>query len=85
VAKPKKHRGPRTVPAVTDHAVVRYLERVLGYDVDGIREAILCESVRKAIKAFGTAKIPHPDGFRVVVEDRQVVTIYAAGHGIQER
>ena len=26
---------------VTDHAIVRYLERVLGVDLDGVREVII--------------------------------------------
>lgn len=85
MAKPKKRFLRRTSPEVSDHAVVRYLERVAGVDIEAVRRLILADVVRKAVETFGTGKVQHPDGFRVVFEERNVVTIYAAGHVVQER
>lgn len=40
-----KHNG-RVVPLVTDHAIVRYLERVEGLDIEDVRRKILGHSKR---------------------------------------
>lgn len=61
---------------VTDHAVLRYMERVMGVDVDGIRRQIGREAAEAA------ALIPLGDpcaivvtGMRMVIEDRRIVTV----------
>lgn len=61
---------------VSEHALVRYFERVLGYDLDGIRDTIVSEQARIFIDNFGSGKIPS-NGFRIVVKDRVVVTVEA--------
>lgn len=65
---------------VTDHAVLRYLERVEGVDVEAVRRdiAVLVD------EAVGKVDLPPPDavlsgGFRFVIAPGQkVVTVYAA-------
>ena len=64
-------------PMVTEHALLRYFERVLGYDLEEIRGMILNDTTRAYIEQFGSGKIPGK-GFRIVVKDRAVVTVEAA-------
>lgn len=67
----KKH--PRI--AVTDHAVIRYMERVLGLDIDPVRAAI-ADVAGPAVRTGATAIIT--DGFRYVVRDGAVATVTRA-------
>lgn len=52
---------------VSDHAVVRYLERVLDIDIDHVRSQILTAGVRSAIKA-GMSRIRTPFGIVIFRE-----------------
>lgn len=61
-------------PVITEHALVRYFERVQGFNLEDVAKLILPEETKKLIKAFGSGKFP-ADGFRVVVKDKVVVTI----------
>ena len=65
----------RVAPVVTDHALVRYIERVKGIDVEALRGEILTDGRRAAIKRYGSLKIPLPDGARVVVKEGVIVTV----------
>lgn len=69
--KPK----PKPVSTVTDHAVLRYLERVMGLDVEAIRETILTEESKVWIKTVGHGKFPIGNGHFVKVVNGVVVTI----------
>lgn len=61
-------------PIVSEHALLRYVERVLGIDLEAIKRSILSEKVRGYIKQLPSGKFPG-DGFRVVVKNRTVTTI----------
>ena len=56
--------------------MLRYFERVLGYDLNEIRGMILSDQTKAFIDQFGSGKIPG-QGFRIVVKDRTIVTIEA--------
>lgn len=62
---------------VSDHAIVRYCERVLGMDIDDIRADILAEKfgVVAKSKALGNGKYPIRNGRRAVVQNNSVVTV----------
>jgi len=63
------------VRGVTDHAVLRYLERIFGLDTDAIRAEILSQmGGSQALKA-GDFKLRKRDGTAVVVKDGKVVTV----------
>ena len=64
-----------TEPTVTEHAIIRYLERVMGLDLDNIRAEILCPGVTLQIKSFGSGKYPIGDGHKAVVKGQAVVSI----------
>jgi hypothetical protein len=63
---------------VTDHAVVRFLERALGVDTDELRAEILPVDVLKEIRALGDGKYPIGRGLRIVVRAGEVVTVEPA-------
>lgn len=61
---------------VTDHAVIRYLERIQLLDIEGIRRYILTDQIKETIEIISSGLIPHESGkFKLRVKDKQIVTI----------
>lgn len=60
-------------PIVSEHAVVRYLERHYNIDIDKIRDEILTDSVKSYIKAG--AKAINVNGMSFKVEDNVITTV----------
>lgn len=58
---------------ITDHALIRYLERVKGIDLNAIREEIL-PAKRKSILKSGAGRIKG-DGYELICADGAVVTV----------
>lgn len=71
---PPKHVHPDK-PMVTDHALVRYMQRVMGVDVETIRESILTDDQVAKIKALRDMKMTLGPGVTAVVINGHVVTI----------
>lgn len=67
--KPKEN----TVPGVSTHALLRYVERILDVDLDLLRQTILSPENRAAIEA-GATRIK-ANGMTLVVKDKVVVTV----------
>lgn len=68
--------------SVSDHAVLRYLERVLQEDVEALREEI-AEIIRSAEERADTDQLPEinsvlKDGFRFCVRRGVVTTVMPA-------
>jgi len=59
---------------ITDHALLRYLERMLGFDIEALKRELLTDEVRRAIKA-GARRV-HIKGVTFVVSENRIVTIY---------
>lgn len=59
---------------ISEHAILRYLERVTGLPMDTIKEAILPENVRDLVKMTGNGKYP-VGSHTVVVKGNSVVTV----------
>ena len=64
---------------VTEHAMLRYIERVLKLDLEEVRKRILSPKVRGYIDELGSGKFPQngeeTNKYRVVVKNRVVTTI----------
>lgn len=60
------------LPAITDHAVVRYLERVKGIDIEATRSEI-ADIVKRGV-ALGAQSVL-VDGMRYRLEGNHVVTV----------
>lgn len=78
--KPMKRRAAR--PTVSDHAVLRYLERARGMDIEGIRRHI-AGLVRNGVELSGEAVIV--EGVKFVLVDNSVVTVLERGWGRNTR
>lgn len=62
-------------PIVTEHAILRYAERVLNLDTDDIVEKILTQKTKDLIKELGHTGTYPCEGFRIRVCENRVVTI----------
>lgn len=67
-------RLERKTPMMTEHALLRYFERVLGYDLAAIERGLLTESALSVLSQIGTGKIPSV-GCRLVAKDGVIVTL----------
>ena len=61
-------------PTVTEHALLRYFERVEGRDFEAIKKTILPEETVKLIKQLGAGIYPVAD-FKIKVQGNKVVTV----------
>jgi hypothetical protein len=68
-------RRDNTEVLITDHAVVRYLERINSVDIDKIKEQIKDKVDLNAVKTLGCGKFPIDNSYKIVVKDMIVVTI----------
>lgn len=64
----------RQAPRVSDHAVIRYLERKYGFSFDDIREEIMTPTTIAAINAGANAVKVNSSKF--VVKDKTIVTCH---------
>lgn len=67
--------------SVTDHAVLRYIERVEKRSIAEIKQRILTPDVLSAHEEFGNGEFPsskEAGAFSVVVKNKEVVTVVAA-------
>lgn len=61
---------------ISDHAIVRYVERVIGIDIDKIKQEICPESTMQNIKVLGNGTYGVNDNeFSIKVRDGTVVTL----------
>jgi hypothetical protein len=61
---------------VSDHAIIRYLERIKGVDFEILKKEIVDDSMMKFInKLGGSGKFPKSDDFEVVVRNYKIITI----------
>ena len=59
---------------VSEHSLLRYIERVLGIDLNVLRNKILSDEDAKVISALGNGTFPK-DGFKIKIKDGVVVTV----------
>jgi len=64
-------------PTVSEHAILRYLERVEGVNIGAIISKILHPKILEYSKTLGSGSFPHPEGFKVVIRDNVITTIIA--------
>ena len=64
---------PNKKPTVSEHAVVRYMERVMGFDIESLREKILTPTVMDAMKC-GATKVK-ADNMTVWIKGNEITTI----------
>ena len=61
---------------VTDHAIIRYLERVMGVDIERLRRLVLPAVTERSAKTLGDGVYPTPARkHRVVIKKGVVKTV----------
>ena len=62
---------------VSDHALIRYLERVKGMDLDAIRAEIIDEEIERQVSILGGhgAYLNKDQSYRVRIQDNTAVTV----------
>lgn len=61
-------------PVVSEHAIIRYLERVKKIDIEQIKREILTDDIKKYIEKLNSGKFPEKN-FMAVVRKKIVITI----------
>lgn len=67
---------------ISDHAVIRYLQRVYKFDIDGIKKQIMPEDKIELINRLGDGAFTVSDKvgtYKLIVKGRVVVTILEKG------
>jgi predicted ribosome quality control (RQC) complex YloA/Tae2 family protein len=62
---------------ITDHAIVRYMERVKNLPLEEVKKLLLPDSTRALIGELGNGKFPAGGTHSVVVKDNIVLTVIA--------
>lgn len=61
---------------ISDHAVLRYLEIVYGFNMKLVRAEMVSGNKAKAVARIGTGKMPiNGDGIKYVIRDGLIVTV----------
>lgn len=69
---------------ITDHAIVRWLERVKGVDIAKIREEMQSPALKTA-QEFGCPVVIGRNGEGTLVRDGVVVTVFSKRFGKMDR
>lgn len=69
---------------ISDHAIVRYLERVKGLDIEAIRKEILPEIAIKAVTLWGNGYYPIGGTHQIRVKNGSVITVLAKDMKIKQ-
>lgn len=72
-AELEKRRRPAIEPRISDHALLRYLERVMDVDISSLKLKLLTADVKDAIRAGASAVVV--EGVRFKVQDNTIVTV----------
>lgn len=62
-------------PVLTEHALLRYIERVHGIDLDQIRAQMLTPAVAEQIRTLRSCRLPIGNGVTLVVEAGVIKTV----------
>lgn len=60
---------------VSEHAIIRYFERVKGIDMEEIQKEILNEKIKEMTKTIGCNGTFPNNGFSVIIKDSTVTTV----------
>lgn len=62
-------------PVISEHATLRYVERILKVDLKKVEEDILSEENKKVIDQVSSCKIPFKNDYLLIVKNKTVITI----------
>lgn len=70
-----KRLKPAPEPRMSDHALLRYIERILEIDVEALRQEVMSDSVKSALR-MGASGVT-VNGVKMVAKDGVIVTVLA--------
>ena len=62
-------------PVVSEHALLRYIERSMGVNLEEIKNLILSRDVTAMISSLGNGTYPIPGGLKAVVRENTIISI----------
>ncbi len=65
----------KVVPVVSEHALLRYLERKFRLDLEKVRKDIMPDEIIPIIERLYSGKIPVDDSHVIVVKDMVIVSV----------
>ena len=71
----KEIESMKTEITVSDHSVLRYMERILGIDTEVYKKDMLSKINKSIINTIGDGEYPFGD-HSVIVKNKTIVTIY---------
>lgn len=74
----KKIQSASIEPKISEHALLRYIERVYGIDLEAIQEKILTEQNKKAIRLIVNGKLPlgaEHSNHKAIIQNMTIVSI----------
>jgi hypothetical protein len=60
---------------VSEHAMLRYFERVLGHDLEQIKKDIVTDKIKNMLEVTGPSGTFPADGFKVIIKNGKVVSV----------
>ncbi len=60
---------------LSEHAILRYLERVVGINMEDVKKKIVTETLKEQYSVLGDGKYPIENEFFVRVKDNVIVTV----------
>ena len=60
---------------VSEHAILRYLERTMELDIKAVEKEILTDETLKQYRTLGNGKYPVANGCKAIIKDNVVITI----------
>lgn len=69
----KKPKKKTYTPSISEHAVVRYLERIMGFDIDGVRDQIMTKEIKDAL-SLGVTRVC-VNGVDMIAAEGKIITI----------
>ena len=60
---------------VSEHAILRFLERKFSLDIEDIKKDIFSDSIKIQHQALGNGQYPITDGLKAVIKNNTVVTV----------
>lgn len=64
-----------SMPIISEHAMLRLLERIYGIDLDDLKKKVLVPSVVSVIKFGGSGEVSLPMGGRAIFKNNTIVSI----------
>lgn len=69
-------QGKENEIIISEHAILRYIERVLAIPLEEINQKLLPDKLMEQIKILGDGSYPVEEGkYRIIVKDNVIVTV----------